>query len=112
MSAGNGESPAWVIRGSRPLGGEATDLLVRDGIIAETGSGLAAEGAQVLDATGLIALPGDSLLAGSAARVSSELRARSQFCGRRGWGGRRDRPHGSPAGPSRIPARALWIWLD
>ena len=58
MSAGNGESPAWVIRGSRPLGGEATDLLVRDGIIAETGSGLAAEGAQVLDATGLIALPG------------------------------------------------------
>jgi dihydroorotase len=58
MSAGNGESPAWVIRGAQPLGGPATDLLVQDGIIAATGSGLAASGARELDAAGLIALPG------------------------------------------------------
>jgi dihydroorotase len=58
MSAGNGESPAWLIRGAQPLGGPATDLLVQDGIITATGSGLSASGAQVLDGAGLIALPG------------------------------------------------------
>jgi dihydroorotase len=58
MSAGNVESPAWLIRGAQPLGGPATDLLVRDGVIAETGTGLSADGAQLLDAAGLIALPG------------------------------------------------------
>ena len=58
MSAGNGESPVWVIRGAQPLGGPATDLLVQDGIISATGSGLSASGAQVLDGAGLIALPG------------------------------------------------------
>jgi dihydroorotase len=58
MSAGNVESPAWLIRGAQPLGGPATDLLVRDRVIAETGTGLAAAGAEVLDAAGLIALPG------------------------------------------------------
>jgi dihydroorotase len=58
MSAGNVESPAWLIRGAQPLGGPATDLLVRDGVIAETGSGLPAAGAELVDAAGLIALPG------------------------------------------------------
>ncbi len=58
MSSGNVESPAWVIRGARPLGGAATDLLLRDGTIAETGPGRSAGDAQVLDAAGLIALPG------------------------------------------------------
>ena len=58
MSAGNVESPAWLIRGAQPLGGPATDLLVRDGVIAETGTGLSAAGAELLDAAGLIALPG------------------------------------------------------
>jgi dihydroorotase len=58
MSSGNEESPAWVIRGAQLLGGAATDLLVRDGIIAETGAGLSAGDARVLDAGGLIALPG------------------------------------------------------
>jgi len=59
MNDGNGGSArAWLIRGAQPLGGPATDLLVRDGIIAETGAGLSAEGAHLLDAAGLIALPG------------------------------------------------------
>jgi dihydroorotase len=58
MRAGNGGSPAWLIRGARPLGGPATDLLVRDGVIAEMGGGLAVAGAAELDAAGLIALPG------------------------------------------------------
>ncbi|MFD0481129.1 dihydroorotase [Kineococcus sp. GCM10028916] len=47
-----------IIRNVRPLGGEATDLLLRDGRIDAIGPGLSAEGATVLDATGLIALPG------------------------------------------------------
>jgi dihydroorotase len=49
----------WLIRGARPLGGEPTDLLVGDGVIEETGRGLTAPpGTEVLDADGLIALPG------------------------------------------------------
>jgi dihydroorotase len=49
---------AWVIRGARPLGGEPTDILLRDGMIAEIGPGAAASGARILRADGLIALPG------------------------------------------------------
>ena len=48
----------YLIRNARVLGGEPTDLLLRDGIIAEIGAGLTAEGAEVIDADGLIALPG------------------------------------------------------
>ena len=44
----------WLIKGAAPYGGEPTDLLVRDGLIA----GGSARGAQVLDAAGLVALPG------------------------------------------------------
>ena len=40
------------------LGGTPTELLLEDGVIAEVGSGLSAEGAEVVDATGLVALPG------------------------------------------------------
>ncbi|WP_432571055.1 dihydroorotase [Kineococcus sp. SYSU DK005] len=48
-----------LVTGARPLGGEPADLLLRDGLIAEVGPGLSApEGARVLDATGLVALPG------------------------------------------------------
>jgi dihydroorotase len=47
-----------LVRGARVEGQDATDLLVRDGIIAETGSGLSHPGATVVDADGLIALPG------------------------------------------------------
>jgi len=49
---------AWLIRGARPLGGEPADIRVADGTITATGPGASAPRAQVLDATGLIALPG------------------------------------------------------
>jgi dihydroorotase len=48
----------FLVRGAAPLGGEPTDLLVADGRIAEMGRGLSAAGAHVVDAAGLIALPG------------------------------------------------------
>ncbi|SEF48374.1 dihydroorotase [Thermomonospora echinospora] len=51
-------SGTYVIKGARILGGEPADLLLRDGEIAETGRGLAAAGAEVIDADGLVALPG------------------------------------------------------
>ncbi len=54
-------SRVFLIRGARLEGGEPADLLLRDGRIAEVGAvgaGLSAVGAEVLDAAGLIALPG------------------------------------------------------
>ncbi|HEX6968314.1 MAG TPA: dihydroorotase [Micromonosporaceae bacterium] len=48
----------YLIKGARVVGAEPTDLLVRDGIVAETGRGLTARGAKVVDAAGLVALPG------------------------------------------------------
>jgi dihydroorotase len=51
-------APAYVIRGARPLGGDAIDLLLRDGRIAEMGPGLSTTDATVVAADGLIALPG------------------------------------------------------
>jgi dihydroorotase len=48
----------WLVRGVRPLGGDPTDLLLRDGVIAAVGQGLDAGDAQVLDGAGLVALPG------------------------------------------------------
>ncbi|GGJ86584.1 dihydroorotase [Pilimelia anulata] len=47
-----------LIRGARIAGGEPVDLLLRDGVVAGVGSGLSAAGATVVDADGLIALPG------------------------------------------------------
>ena len=52
------EGGDWVIRGARPLGGEPADISIRDGVIAAIGPGVVAPGVQVLDAAGLIALPG------------------------------------------------------
>jgi dihydroorotase len=49
---------AWLIRGARPAGGEPADILVSGGIVTVIGPDAAAPGAQVLDAAGLIALPG------------------------------------------------------
>ncbi|WFE19932.1 dihydroorotase [Solwaraspora sp. WMMD937] len=49
---------AYLIKGVRVLGRDPVDLLLRDGVVADAGSGLTAPGAQVLDADGLIALPG------------------------------------------------------
>jgi dihydroorotase len=48
----------WVIQGARPLGGEPADIHLRGEVIAAIGPGAAAPGGQVLDAAGLIALPG------------------------------------------------------
>jgi dihydroorotase len=52
----------WLIRGVRladPAYGDGpVDLRVADGVLAEIGSGLDSTGAQVLDAGGLVALPG------------------------------------------------------
>ncbi len=48
----------YLIRNCRPLGGDPVDILISDGKIAEIGSGLSADGTEVIDATGLIALPG------------------------------------------------------
>ncbi len=45
-----------VLRGARPLGGPATDVRIESGVIAELGRGLA--GDDVLDADGLVLLPG------------------------------------------------------
>ncbi len=47
-----------LVRGAQLLGERPTDLLLRDGVIAGLGTGLSAAGAQVVDADGLIALPG------------------------------------------------------
>jgi dihydroorotase len=53
------ESTTWVLRGARPLGGEPADITIMDAAISEIGPGATApRGAQVLDASGLIALPG------------------------------------------------------
>jgi dihydroorotase len=54
-------SSGWLIKGARPLGTDPADILIRDGAVAEvagTGAGLDAPGAGVIDAAGLIALPG------------------------------------------------------
>ena len=58
-----GSEGTYLIRGAAILGGAAEDLLIRDGIIAARGQDLDADGAGVRDATvidaaGLVALPG------------------------------------------------------
>ena len=47
-----------LIRGARLLGRSAADLLVEDGVIREVGSLTAGPGTKVIDADGLVALPG------------------------------------------------------
>ncbi|HEY8453260.1 MAG: dihydroorotase [Micromonosporaceae bacterium] len=47
-----------LITGVSVLGRPPTDLLLRDGIVAEVGTGLSAPGALVVQADGLVALPG------------------------------------------------------
>ena len=53
---GDGVS-TYTIKGARLLGGEPTDLRLEDGVVTEVGPSLPREG-QVVDADGLIALPG------------------------------------------------------
>ncbi|MBN9142010.1 MAG: dihydroorotase [Micrococcales bacterium] len=47
-----------LIRGAQLPDGSATELLIEGGVIAERGSGLSRSGATVVDADGLVALPG------------------------------------------------------
>ena len=49
---------SWLIKGARPAGGVPADLLLREGIIAAAAPALSEAGAQVIDASGLVALPG------------------------------------------------------
>jgi dihydroorotase len=48
----------YVVRGARLLGGPPADLVVEDGVVAEVGPALTRAGAEVVDADGLVALPG------------------------------------------------------
>jgi len=48
----------YVVRGARLLGGDPVDLVLEDGAIAEVGRNLSRAGAEVVDADGLVALPG------------------------------------------------------
>ncbi|HLV05486.1 dihydroorotase [uncultured Georgenia sp.] len=52
---------SYLIQGAAPLGGEPTDLLLTDGVIAAIGpdaTGAAPTGTRTVDAHGLVALPG------------------------------------------------------
>jgi dihydroorotase len=48
----------WLIKGARPYGGDAVDMLVENGAIAAIGESLSATGAEVIETGGLVALPG------------------------------------------------------
>ena len=48
----------YLITGARPYGEDAADILVEDGRIAAIGESLTVPGADVVDAAGLVALPG------------------------------------------------------
>jgi len=51
-------STTYVVRGARLLGGSPVDLVLDEGIIAEVGQGMSRAGSEVVDADGLVALPG------------------------------------------------------
>ncbi|WP_423493923.1 dihydroorotase [Microbacterium esteraromaticum] len=51
-------SQTLVIEGVELLGRESADIVIENGIIAEIGTGLNRSGARVIDAAGLVALPG------------------------------------------------------
>ncbi|SDX61297.1 dihydroorotase [Modestobacter sp. DSM 44400] len=48
----------YLIKGARPYGEDTVDIVLRDSIIASIGEDLSVPGAEVVDATGLVALPG------------------------------------------------------
>jgi len=48
----------WLIKGVQILGAESSDIVVEAGIVREIGSSLSASGSTVIDAAGLVALPG------------------------------------------------------
>jgi dihydroorotase len=48
----------YLIKAAKPYGGDAVDILIKDGRIAAIGEHLSTTSAEVVDAAGLIALPG------------------------------------------------------
>jgi dihydroorotase len=55
----NQHSTDLLIKGARPYDEDPVDVVVRDGVVAEIGTGLAApEGAETIDADGRVLLPG------------------------------------------------------
>ncbi len=48
----------YLIKGVSILGGDPTDLLLKDGVVAALGPALSEDGAETIDGTGLVALPG------------------------------------------------------
>lgn len=59
MSAPPSSAPArLLLRGASLSGGERADILIDGGLIGDVGTGVPADGATVIDAAGLIALPG------------------------------------------------------
>jgi dihydroorotase len=52
------QSETYLVRGARPLGADPTDLLISGGVITQFGPNLSAAGATIVDADGLVALPG------------------------------------------------------
>ncbi|TFC29232.1 dihydroorotase [Cryobacterium sp. TMT2-18-3] len=58
MSSDSAASTPYLIRGATLADGTRTDFILADGMIREIGSGLSGAGATVVDAAGLIALPG------------------------------------------------------
>ncbi len=48
----------YLIKGARPYGGDPMDMLIKDGRIAAIGDSLSSTSAEVVDAAGLIVLPG------------------------------------------------------
>jgi dihydroorotase len=48
----------YLIKGASIVGAERADLLIRDGVVAAVGRDAGAPGAEVIDADGLVALPG------------------------------------------------------
>ncbi len=57
-TGGMSRMTSYVLKGARLLGGDATDLVIEDGFLAEVGTGLTRAGAETIDADGLVALPG------------------------------------------------------
>lgn len=57
-SEGSAPDGAVLIRGARLASGDLTDLVLAGGVIDEVGTGLSRAGAAVVDADGLLALPG------------------------------------------------------
>ncbi len=51
-------TPRILVRGAQLADGRSTDILISDGMVAELGSGLSDAKATVIDAAGLLALPG------------------------------------------------------